>query len=65
VALAAPERVLSLTSIMSSSGARGLPRPRPEVLRVLAQPPGQQPREGRSWTHYVRLFKVIGSPAFR
>jgi pimeloyl-ACP methyl ester carboxylesterase len=30
VAIAAPKRVLSLTSIMSSSGARGLPRAKPQ-----------------------------------
>src|SRR5450830_1409855 len=32
VALAAPQRLLSLTSIMSSSGAAGLPQAAPEVL---------------------------------
>ncbi|RYY89682.1 MAG: alpha/beta fold hydrolase, partial [Comamonadaceae bacterium] len=41
VALAAPDRVLSLTSIMSSSGARRLPGPQPQVLKaMLARPPG-------------------------
>lgn len=34
-----PDRVLSLTSIMSSSGARGLPGARPEVQRLLLRRP--------------------------
>jgi pimeloyl-ACP methyl ester carboxylesterase len=38
VALAAPQRVLSLTSIMSSSGARGLPEAKGPVLRAAAEP---------------------------
>jgi pimeloyl-ACP methyl ester carboxylesterase len=63
LALAAPQRVPSLTSIMSSSGARGLPQARPEVIRVLLQrPAGNSPQ--LVLAHYVRLFKVIGSPAF-
>jgi pimeloyl-ACP methyl ester carboxylesterase len=63
VALAAPQRVLSLTSIMSSSGARYLPGPKPHVLKVMLSRP-----EGRSEEavveHTMRLLKVIGSPAF-
>jgi pimeloyl-ACP methyl ester carboxylesterase len=63
VALAAPERTLSLTSIMSTSGAKGLPQPRPEVLRVLlSRPNGRSPQAVED--HYVKLFKVIGSLAF-
>jgi pimeloyl-ACP methyl ester carboxylesterase len=63
LALAAPQTVLSLTSIMSSSGAKGLPHAGPEVLRVLLSRP-----TGRSTQavvdYYLRLFKAIGSPAF-
>jgi pimeloyl-ACP methyl ester carboxylesterase len=63
LALMAPARVLSLTSIMSTSGARGLPPPRPEVVRaLLKRPAGKSPQAVAD--HYVRLFKVIGSPAF-
>jgi pimeloyl-ACP methyl ester carboxylesterase len=63
LALAAPGRVLSLTSVMSSSGARHLPGPRPEVLRVfLSRPAGSG--EEAVIAHTVRLFKLIGSPAF-
>ncbi len=46
VATKAPERVLSLTSIMSSSGARGLPAATPEVQqRLLAPAPKNATRE--------------------
>lgn len=63
MALAAPQRVLSLTSIMSTSGARGLPQARPEVVRVLLSRPAGNSRQA-VLAHYVRLFKVIGSPGF-
>ncbi len=63
VALAAPQRVLSLTSIMSTSGAPGLPAPQSEVMRVmLSRPAGTD--EHSVVTHYANLFRVIGSPAF-
>ena len=62
VAIAAPKRVLSLTSIMSSSGARGLPQARPEVLRALLKRPAKGPQAALD--HFVALFKIIGSPAF-
>jgi pimeloyl-ACP methyl ester carboxylesterase len=63
VAIAAPQRVLSLTSIMSSSGARGLPQAKPQVMRVLmSRPAGKDPEAVLN--HYVRLFKAIGSPGF-
>ena len=63
VAIAAPERVLSLTSIMSSSGARHLPGPRPDVLRALLSRPADRSEKGLA-DQAVRLFKLIGSPAF-
>ncbi len=62
VAIAVPERVLSLTSIMSTSGARGLPQPDRKVVRVLlSRPTGTDPEAVVD--HYVKLFKAIGSPA--
>lgn len=63
VALMAPQRTLSLTSIMSTSGAKGLPPPRPEVVRALLKRPADH-RPQAVADHYVKLFKVIGSPAF-
>lgn len=63
MALAAPQRVLSLTSLMSSSGARHLPGPRREVLQVLFSRP-KAPTEEAVLAHYVRLFQAIGSPGY-
>ncbi|MDB5946650.1 MAG: alpha/beta hydrolase [Ramlibacter sp.] len=63
VAIAAPDRVSSLASIMSSSGARHLPGPNPEVLRALLSRPADR-SEQAVVDHTVRLFKLIGSPAF-
>lgn len=63
VALAAPHRVLSLTSIMSSSGARGLPEAKGPVLRALLSRPAGTGRDAVV-DHYVKLFRVIGSPGY-
>lgn len=64
LALLAPQRVLSLTSIMSSSGARGLPAAQPEVMRVLLSRPSGKGMQA-AIDHSVRLFKTIGSPGFQ
>ena len=63
LALSAPGRALSLSSVMSSSGARGLPAATAKVTRALmARPAGKGlPAE---IDHVVRLFKLIGSPGF-
>lgn len=63
MALAQPERMLSLTSIMSSSGARELPQARPEVTRALLSRPASNSPEA-VLAHFVRLFQIIGSPDF-
>ena len=63
LALLAPGRVLSLTSIMSSSGARGLPEASPKVTRVLLSRPASKGLEA-AIDHSVRVFKTIGSPGF-
>ena len=39
VAIQFPERVMSLTSIMSTTGERGLPPPKPEVWAAMTAPP--------------------------
>ncbi len=63
LAIAAPRRVQSLTSIMSSSGARGLPSAKPPVLKaLLARPASSAPQDVAD--HYVKLYTVIGSPDF-
>ncbi len=63
VALAAPQRTLSLTSIMSTSGAAGLPQAQPSVVRALMSRPSGKDRAA-VLTHYEKLFRIIGSPGF-
>lgn len=62
LALLAPGRLLSLASIMSSSGARGLPQASPEVTRVLMRRPGKG--MDAAIDHTVGVLKAIGSPGF-
>ncbi|TXH90371.1 MAG: alpha/beta fold hydrolase [Rhodoferax sp.] len=63
VTIAAPGRVLSLTSIMSSSGARGLPQPDKRITRLLTRRPAGSGMEALV-AHSVKLFQAIGSPAY-
>lgn len=56
-------RVASFCCVMSSSGARSLPRPTPAARRVLmTRPKGDD--HAAIVNHYVRVLKVIGSPGF-
>jgi pimeloyl-ACP methyl ester carboxylesterase len=63
LAVLAPSRVQSLTSIMSSSGARGLPEASPAVTRVLLSRPSGKGVQA-AVEHTVKLLKAIGSPGF-
>ena len=57
-----PERVRSLTSIMSSTGSRETGQPKPEVLAALITPvPGDRAGYIDATTN---MFKLIGSPAY-
>ena len=58
-----PERVLSLTSIMSTSGAKGLPGPTPAMRRVLMTPPAQ-PGSAAARAHGLRFVKALAGPGF-
>jgi pimeloyl-ACP methyl ester carboxylesterase len=58
------ERVISLASIMSSSGDRKLPLPKPHVLRLLLSRPPKRAALEQQVRHFVRLFRAIGSPGF-
>lgn len=62
VAARHPKRVMSLTSIMSTSGARWLPPPRPTALRALMRRPPAGASVDTLVDHYIGLFGVIGSP---
>ncbi|HEY6779496.1 MAG TPA: alpha/beta hydrolase [Thermoleophilaceae bacterium] len=62
LAIVAPQRVLSLGSIMSTTGARNASRPKPHVWRMLL---ARAPREREAYIeHFVRLFTLIGSPRY-
>jgi pimeloyl-ACP methyl ester carboxylesterase len=63
VAAEHPERVLSLTSIMSSSGAPDLPRGDPRLIETLAWPRLGFNRE-RAIRQAMDFYRRIGSPGF-
>lgn len=60
LALAAPSRVLSLTSIMSSAGPRAAPPPKWDLTRLMLRAPGPQSSHQQRLDHYVALFTEIG-----
>ena len=62
VAIEHPERVRSLTSIMSTSGERGAAEATPEATAILFQPPARTREE--TIDRAVEGARVIGSPAF-
>ena len=58
-------RALSLTSIMSSSGQRGLAPPAPEAMAMLTRrPPDPSEDEEGFLAHGVALSRTIGSPGY-
>ncbi|PQO99454.1 alpha/beta hydrolase [Massilia phosphatilytica] len=59
-----PSRVLSLTSIMSSSGRRGLPGPTPEARRALLRRPRGPGDIDGAIDYNVALLQAVGSPAY-
>jgi pimeloyl-ACP methyl ester carboxylesterase len=62
IAIDHPSRVLSLTSIMSTTGNPDVPPAKPEALAVLLTP---TPAERAPFLdHMVQSFRVIGSPGF-
>ncbi|MCK9381642.1 MAG: alpha/beta fold hydrolase [Sulfuritalea sp.] len=59
-----PQRVLSLTSIMSSSGNRKVSKPSKPARKVLLSRPAD-PKDPESVIEYmVHMFGVIGSPGY-
>ena len=57
-----PERVRSLTSIMSTTGNPEVPPARPEAMAAILTPPPAD-REG-AIDHAVSVWRAIGSPGF-
>ena len=58
-----PERVLSLTSVMSTTGNRRLPRAKKEAMQVLANRPMSGDKEALI-AYSVNAERVIGSPGY-
>jgi pimeloyl-ACP methyl ester carboxylesterase len=62
LAIEHPERVLSLTSIMSTTGERRVGRPKLRVWGTLTR---RAPREKEAFVeHFTRVFRIIGSRGF-
>jgi pimeloyl-ACP methyl ester carboxylesterase len=59
-----PSRVKSLTLMMTSSGDRRLPGPTLQVRRALISRPKRPADLDSVVAHYVRLYKMIGSPGY-
>jgi pimeloyl-ACP methyl ester carboxylesterase len=63
LAAGAPERTASLTLMMTSSGARGLPEPPLRIKRLfMRRPMGPGVDAALAWV--LELFRAIGSPAY-
>ncbi len=62
MAIRAPRRLKSVTSIMSSTGNRELPPAKPEAMAALMSPPGQNRDE--MITRAISVSRTIGSPAY-
>jgi len=58
------DRVASLTSIMSSSGAPGLPPPRPEAAAALLSTPEDPSDRTSVIEHSAHVSRVLGSPGY-
>jgi len=58
-----PERLLSLTSIMSTTGKRGLPGPEKEVLQHLLSRPASSAMDDKI-KYTMRTWDLIGSPDY-
>lgn len=64
VASRAPERVASLTLMMTTTGGRGMPRPSARAQFALMSSPRSHAREAVI-EHLMRVLTAIGSPAYR
>jgi pimeloyl-ACP methyl ester carboxylesterase len=62
LAIQYPQHVLTLTSIMSTTGNPNLPQPEPDVLRLLMQTPPAE-RQG-AIEHGLRMWRALHGPGF-
>jgi pimeloyl-ACP methyl ester carboxylesterase len=63
ICICAPQRAHSLTSIMSSSGAKGLAGPTPAMRRVLFTPPAQAGSDAAR-QQALRFVQALAGPGF-
>lgn len=62
MAIHMPERLLTLTSIMSSTGDPGLPPPTAEALKILFAPP---PKDRDAYlAHHAKVLRTLRGPHF-
>ncbi len=59
-----PDRIFSMTSIMSSSGNPDLPQPAPEIVATLVSPPGDPNDRESKIEDEVRSMLITGSPGY-
>jgi pimeloyl-ACP methyl ester carboxylesterase len=59
-----PQRVKSLTLVMTSSGSRRLPGPTLKVRSALISRPAEPNNQQSVIEHYVKLYRLIGSPGY-
>jgi pimeloyl-ACP methyl ester carboxylesterase len=62
VAINHPDRILSLVTIMSTTGARGVGRPAPSIARRMLR---RSARERDAYIEdHIEMYRLIGSPGF-
>ena len=59
-----PDKVGSLTSIMSTTGRRSLPKPSWKTMRAIMQPPAKRGDTQGAIDRMVKVFEVIGSKTY-
>jgi pimeloyl-ACP methyl ester carboxylesterase len=64
VAARHPQRVKSLTLMMTTSGARKLPGPSMKVRGALISRPADPSSEQSVIAHFIKLYRLIGSPDY-
>ena len=64
MAIRHPDRVKSLTLMMTTSGSRHLPQPTMKVRSALLSRPRNPNDVDSVIAHFVRVYKLIGSPAY-
>lgn len=64
IAINFPNKTLSLTSIMASSGNPQSPKGNPEVLKVMATPPPMTDDVETLTNYFFTIYKAIGSPKY-